>query len=248
MRIVGAEHGIAKVQLGEPTSNGYVLLAAEVERRLPLLPRSARKRSLLAQIKHLAHELTRSAQVLEATVFDALIFAPGQGKTLLRKAVADGALTPARFDVVILVRTATPSAAGELLEDPRYVALKDVLSGTANRTYEVAADNVRRIDEVAHQRGVFLFNYFFAQDASQLVPVWEYTAGWFMAKTHLRDSTVLRPLAGQPTQYGIINHASWPNLRRFLPHLIFRRTFKTYVLANFEANGIAAQPIIYRLA
>ncbi|GAA2417322.1 hypothetical protein GCM10010404_89820 [Nonomuraea africana] len=27
---------------------------------------------------------------------------------------------------------------------------------------------------------------------------------------------------------------------------LFRPTFRTFVLANFKANGVAAQPIIYR--
>ncbi|MGW4793288.1 hypothetical protein ACWEPC_12860 [Nonomuraea sp. NPDC004297] len=45
---------------------------------------------------------------------------------------------------------------------------------------------------------------------------------------------------------GVINHASRPNLRTFLPGLIFRPTFRSFVPANFAANGIAAQPIIYR--
>jgi hypothetical protein len=30
--------------------------------------------------------------------------------------------------------------------------------------------------------------------------------------------------------------------------LILRRSFRRFVLATFEANGIAAQPILYRLA
>jgi hypothetical protein len=49
-----------------------------------------------------------------------------------------------------------------------------------------------------------------------------------------------------PTDYSVVNHASWPTLRTFLPKLLFRRTFRSFVLANFKANGVAAQPIIYR--
>ena len=33
-----------------------------------------------------------------------------------------------------------------------------------------------------------------------------------------------------------------------LPSMIFKRTFRTFVLANFEANDVAAMPILYRLA
>jgi hypothetical protein len=34
----------------------------------------------------------------------------------------------------------------------------------------------------------------------------------------------------------------------FLPQLALRRSFRRFVLATFEANNIAAQPILYRLA
>jgi hypothetical protein len=53
-------------------------------------------------------------------------------------------------------------------------------------------------------------------------------------------------MEGEPADYGLINHASWPTLRTFLPSLMFRPTFRSFVLANFKTNGVAAQPIIYR--
>ncbi|MDP4511231.1 hypothetical protein [Nonomuraea turcica] len=56
----------------------------------------------------------------------------------------------------------------------------------------------------------------------------------------------MQPLEDEPADYGLVNHASWPNWRTFLPSLIFRPTFRRFVLTNFKANGIAAQPIIYR--
>ena len=37
-------------------------------------------------------------------------------------------------------------------------------------------------------------------------------------------------------------------MRDVLPSLVFKRTFRTYVLANFEANRVAAMPILYRMA
>lgn len=45
---------------------------------------------------------------------------------------------------------------------------------------------------------------------------------------------------------GIINRASWPSFFAFLPRLIFRPSFRSFVLANFTANQIAAQLMLYR--
>lgn len=57
----------------------------------------------------------------------------------------------------------------------------------------------------------------------------------------------MEPLAGERTDYGIVNHASWPHWRTFFPQLILRPSFRRFVLATFTANHIAAQPILYRL-
>ena len=51
---------------------------------------------------------------------------------------------------------------------------------------------------------------------------------------------------GIRTDNGIINPASWPRFLAFLPSLIFRLRIRSFVLANFAANRIAAQPILYR--
>ncbi|MDP4509234.1 hypothetical protein [Nonomuraea turcica] len=106
---------------------------------------------------------------------------------------------------------------------------------------------IRRLGNVDHsQDHCFLFNYFYADDRETLLKVWEYTAGWFQAKTALPNSALMQPLEGESADYGLVNHASWPNWRTFLPSLILRPTFRSFVLANFKANGVAAQPIIDR--
>jgi hypothetical protein len=180
---------------------------------------------------------------LQANLFDAQLAPPGSGHALLRKR----GVTPARFDVVVLAETVDVNSAAALRDDPVFGRLRQRLTALAARTYEVTARNVRRIADVDHdQPSVFFFNFFYADDPRRLVPVWEDTAGWFVAKTALPDSTVLEPLPGEPADYGIINHASWPHFRTFLPDLILRPSFRRFVLATFAATGIAAQPILYR--
>jgi hypothetical protein len=131
--------------------------------------------------------------------------------------------------------------------DAAYREMVSVIEGAARNTYLVAAGNAARIADVDHRQDHwFLFNYFHCDDAQTVYDVWEYTAGWFQNRTALPDSTLMRPLDGEPIDHSVINHASWPTLRTFLPSLLFRPTFRSFVLANFKANGVAAQPIIYR--
>lgn len=232
-------------QLIPPNGAGYLLLAATVDRRLPFLPNSRRKKALLAMLSDDVCALAQLPSVTQAHVFDARLVAPGMGHDLLRE--RSTSVTPARFDVVVLIETVDPAGALALRDDAVYSAMKSRLAAAAIRTYEIAARNIRRIADVDHdQPSVFLFNFFYADDAQRLISVWEDTAGWFVAKTALPDSTVFEPLAGEADEYGIINHASWPHFRTFLPHLLFRPSFRRFVLATFAANAVAAQPILYR--
>ena len=123
------------------------------------------------------------------------------------------------------------------------------------RVMVVVGSNARRIaptGDVDHTRdGVFLFNYFIADKLEQNLKIWEYTAGWFSDQTGLDNSTLIVPEADTDPKtcpHSVINHCRWDSLKDVLPSLLFKRSFKTFVLDNFEANNTAATPILYRLA
>jgi hypothetical protein len=80
--------------------------------------------------------------------------------------------------------------------------------------------------------------------AMVLIPLWEYTAGRFQHETHLDNSTVLRSTQVDASQYILINHCRWNHLWNVLPSLVFKRSFRDYVLAHFEANDTAPLPIL----
>jgi hypothetical protein len=244
MRIVN-EHLATKARMLPPDDCGYLLLAAEVDPRARFQRHRPAKRQLLAHAKAWSLALAKRADVVEATVFRAVLVAPGEGTKLLKARA--GRVHHARYDVVILLRTTSVQAAQALRNDPDYTALAQAVAETASYTMQIVARNTVRLGDVDHRPDhVFLFNYFYADDDADLIPVFAYTAGWFQAKTGLPNSTLLQPLEKEPTDNGIINHASWPGFPAFLPSLIFRPTFRRFVLANFAANHIAAQPILYR--
>jgi len=244
MEIVLPQGEGPKAPLQSPSGAGYLLLAGNVDRRAPLLPRSRTKRALVNAVSQSLAELAQSDTVVYADLFVARLVAPGEGDKLLRRR----GLSPARFDVVLLIQTVDPAGAVDLRAHPAYRELRRQITGAARHVFEVAGRNVRRIADVEHTKAsVYLFNYFYADDAKRLIPVWEYTAGWFVTNTALPDSEVIEPLAGERADFGIINHASWPRWSTFLPKLIFLPSFRRFVLGTFAANGIAAQPILYRL-
>jgi hypothetical protein len=179
-------------------------------------------------------------------VFDALVIPPGRGEFIEKRS---GEVHVARFDLAVLVETASPEAADALGASPVYAEMERSVRKAAAFTHRIAATNAKRIGRVDHGRqGVFLFNYFFADDTAQNLAVWEYTAGWFQQETGLDNSTVLLPSDGEPSGYNIINHCRWDRLQDVLPSLVFKESFRTYVLANFAANRVAAMPILYRMA
>lgn len=253
MRIVNEHLNPAPAELEPPTPTGYLLLAAEIDRRPMVLPGSRAKSRLLAELKAAAAALPAACDgaVVRATAFRGfahLVF--GENHRLLRRAVAAGRLRArARYDVVILVETVSPRAAEELRDHPAYRRLATRVGSAARRTFEFAAGSPRSMGDVdAARPGVFLFNFFYGDDERDLVPVWEYTAGWWNVATGLDNSRVLAPLDTEPRDYGIVNHCRWDRLRDVAPKMLFRSSFRRFVLANFAANRISAQPALYRLA
>jgi hypothetical protein len=234
-----------KAKLVEPTRSGYLLLAAEVDRRPMFLPNSRNKRALIREIKEFLPLLRADERVLEAVAFDGLL-APARPGEILKDRPA---VPIARFDVALLVETSSPETAADLEQDQLWTTVRRTVEARSRRSYRLRAHNVRRMGPVDHGRdGVFLFNYFFADRTDLNLAAWQYTAGWFRDQTGLDNSTVLLPDASSEPSYKLINHARWDRLWNVLPALIFKRSFHTYVLRHFSANGVAAMPVLYRLA
>jgi hypothetical protein len=246
LRIVNEHVRFPRVSLVDPAPSVYLHIAAEVDKRPPFLWNSAKKKRLIADCKRWCERLEQEPGVVSAVVFDALLIAPGRGRFIEKR--RDQAHV-ARFDLAVLIETEGAEVARRIQTSAAYSEMEQAIRRAASYTHAIAATNVKRIDAVDHDRpGVFLFNYFFADSTEQNLAVWEYTAGWFQKETGLDNSTVLLPTDAQASQYNIINHCRWDKLVDVLPSLIFKRTFRTYVLANFEANDVAAMPILYRVA
>jgi hypothetical protein len=179
-----------------------------------------------------------------AHVFAARIVPPGRGAFLKQRPQ----IRPARFDLVLLVECDSPEAARSQSDSAAWQALVAEVAPLARRSAAFTASNIRRIGPVDHTRpGIFLFNWFYADDLNQNLAVWEYTAGWFTDQTGLDNSTVLAPEPGQGADWPIVNHCRWDGAGDILPALIFKRSFRRYVLAHFLANRTAAMPVLYRM-
>ncbi len=231
-------------RLSTPDTAGYLLIAAEIGHWAgPFASPSRRRRELLDRIAGHCATLGRRPDVIEAVAFRAALRPPGEGAEILARA----GIRPARHDLAVLIRTSDTAALEAVQDDAAYRALVADVERCARDVHLLTAANAARIADVDHRGDRwFLFNFFYGEDTDTVYDVWEYTAGWFQTHTALPDSTLLRPLSAGTDGYRIVNHASWPRLRTFLPALLFHPGFRRFVLANFKANGVAAQPIIYR--
>lgn len=236
----------AKARLIQPAGSGYVLLAAEVDAH-PLLWPSRTKRSLVDECLRWCEAARREPGVLEAVTFNAVLFPPTGEPGFLRR--RRDQYHRARFDLVVLVETDSVERAERLFDSASFRFLEARMRNEAGHVYVVAASNALRIGAVDHKRnGVFLFNYFYADSLAQNLAVWEYTAGWFQKETGLDNSAVLAPVDPDLSQYTLINHCRWDGLADVLPSLVFKRSFRDFVLAHFDANDTAPMPILYKLA
>lgn len=248
LQIVGPRDQFPKVTLIEPTETGYLMLALEVDRRPPIgfFVESEKKTRLIAELKAFAQRALTDPTVVEATVFKALLIPPGRGALLKERPH----VAVARFDLVLLVEFVTLEAAQSFRDSASWSETLTMAAEGARKTLSVAASNARRIGPVDHTRdGVFLFNYFYADSLDINLKVWKYTAGWFQDQTGLDNSTLFLPEGDdEDIPYTVINHCRWEKLSDILPSLVFNRTFRPFVLANFEKNSTAAMPVLYRLA
>ena len=116
--------------------------------------------------------MTPLRRVVRTTVFKGFArLIIGENHRLLQPA-ADSRLERARYDLVVLVEATTPIGAADLRHDPHYQRLAMRVKSTARRTFELVTHNQRNMGEVdVTLPGVFLFNFFYAEDARRLVPV-----------------------------------------------------------------------------
>src|SRR5919198_1767485 len=211
LKIVNPDPAYAAVKLVEPAARGYIHVAAEVRpRRLPFLqrlPAGREKSALLGRLTELARQLEDLETVEKVTSFDALAIAPARSAYLKER--GDTIRVP-RFDIVVLIETTSPAVIREVQSTPLYDALLAALRSQAKRLHVMAARNAKRVGNVDKTRqGLFLFNYFVADDARVMLRLWDYLAGWYAVETGLDNSTLLVPLEGERSDYLAIDHARW---------------------------------------
>jgi len=247
LRIVNPGPRYAPARLIEPTTYGYIHIAARLQPRpLPFWPSGRKKAALLARLKKLARRLEQHAAVREVTLFDALAIPPFGRLPYIRE--HRDRIHQARFDVAVLVELESPAAANEVRQAADFQALLGTLRSRTADLHLFAARNAKRIGDVDHRRkDTFLFNHFVADDAGVMLDLWDHLAGWYTAETGLDNSELLVPLEDERSDYLAVNHASW---HERLPRVMWRQFAKrflwSYVQANLEANHVGAMPVLYR--
>ena len=247
MKIVNSHLKFPKAKLIDPNTKGYIHIAVEADySSFPFfLSASKTKKEILGKANQLLTGIKKQEGVQAVSLFKAAIMPPARQAYL--DSIKDK-IHVAKFDVAILIETKNIETAKKVREDENLRQLLEYFEKHASFTHVAVMKNARRIAEVDKSRpGIFLFNYFFAEDPNEIFPVWEYTAGWFTTNTALDNSTLLKPLDGQNSKYSVINHCRWDRLSYVLPRLMLMKTVRSYVGENFTANNIASMPILYRL-
>ncbi len=242
--IVNAKPRYRPAALVEPPGFGYLLLSADVEPptgRRPFPGSSAIKTALLGRLKSAAADLARVDAVKRATVYRTVLAPPPAG-------YARKVEHPARFDVTVLVETTSPDDLPALQTSEPYAQLRKELDTEATRVDAMPARCVKCIADVDKTRpGLFLFNYFVAEDTDVALKLWDHLTGWFMTETGIDNSTVLQPT--DRSQYAFVNHARWDyGVPRLWLRMFTKPSFWSFVQKNLNENHTASMPILCRLA
>ena len=248
LKIVNTDLNFPEVCLKPPLSTGFIIIAAEIDKKNSFFGESKTKKLLLKNLKILIKEFKNHTDIIECDIFKATLFPPGRNGKYLKK-INKKNIIHTKFDVVLLIETLTPKIINRIKKSNIFYKIENLFKNLSSFHYVYDAKNSKRIDNVNHKKkGVFLFNFFVAKDVTINLDVWEYTAGWFQYHTKLDNSTLFESTKSSKKTYSVINHCRWNSFINILPYLIFKKTFKTYVLNNFEANNVSAIPILYKLA
>jgi hypothetical protein len=223
----------------DPPPYGYVHLGASVEPpkgRAPFPGRSRHKKELLSRLSSLAVRLAELPEVVRATVYRARLIPP-----------LGGPGAAASFDVAVLVETTSPATLDIVCASEAYSEIERTLQEASSRLHVMRATCIRSINDVAKDgRGTYLFNHFVTEvSTDQAVALWERLAGWYAVETDLDNSTLLAPTGGD-LDFVFVNHARWDHgLAWVMLKQLGKRTFRTFVLANLEANRTRSLPVLY---
>ena len=245
LQLIGPTDKFPPAKLVDPPTRGYIHLGAVVEPpsgRAPFARTSERKTQLLERLKTFAQDLADQDEVDKVTVYDAILMPPPAGYARRH------GVHHARYDVVALIETVSPEVIGQVQETEPYRVLHDALVAAATDVHVMAARCTRSLGDVDKSRpGLFLFNYFVAEDADLALSVWEHVSGWFTKQSGLDNSTLLQPI--DKSDYVFVNHARWDyGLPRLMLQQLAKPSFRSYVLTNLLVNRTGAMPVFYHLA
>jgi hypothetical protein len=235
LEIVNPQPKYAKVTLIQPPPLGYLHVAAAVDPprwRTPFPARSPQKAALLTRLRSLApvgapwhrregHRLPRR---------------PGRAARRHRQAAGD---PPRPLRRRRAHRDDSPAVLGEVQTAEPCKLLVEAVTEAATDVHVMTARCPKGVGDVDMTRhGLFLFNYFVADDAAVALQLWDYLAGWYAVETGLDNSTLLEPL--RDADYVFVNHARWDySLPHFLLRQLTKPSFRTYLLATCRPTGPA---------
>ena len=251
LNIVNPDPRYERAQLLEPNTLGYILLECTVvPAKQPFVLPSSGRSELIGQLKEIARRLSRTEEVVDVHVFRSVVVPPGAKFFEYVKEHPDD-VTPANFDVLVLIQTSSTTTARGLLAHPEFTALAAAMREHATKLNVLMAHNGKRLGDVDLTRmdDLYLFNHFVGEDREVVRELWDYLADWYVKETGLQNSLGLVPVDDTQSDYAIVNFASWDDsLLGHFARSVGKPSFWKYIKANLDANMAASMPVYCRLA
>jgi len=224
-----------------PPGYGYLLIGASIAPPVgpPFVRRHPTRQRVLDELPARLAEARGIDAVERATAYRAVLMPPARPPSWRPT------LEPPRYDVACLVETTSPNALDSVAAAPAVAAIDDLLRTPASATLVMRATCIRALADVDKRPdGIYLFNFWAAEDARVALEVWDHLAPWFQARTGLQNSTVLQPTGDDA--FALVNHARWDrSLVRIAADQFLRPSFYTFVRRNLATNHISVYPTLY---
>lgn len=213
---------------GEPLSSSFVYAAWSIDplRAGPFVRSSAVRAQQIDKIRGVALELAQRPAVEGVHVFESSFIPPLPGMPT--------------YDVAMVVRARTSEGAVDIRDDAQLQEL--------NPATVFSATNAARFGDTENPgSGVnILLNHFAGPpDRSAAVDTWRQISRWYVTKTGVDNSTLLRAEENAP--YVVVNYARLPGgVIPFMLQQVLRPSFHRYVRTRLKEHRLTSLPLFVR--
>ena len=140
LKIVNTHLNFPKVTLKSPLNTGFIIIAAEIDKKNSFFGESKTKKLLLKDVKLLLKKFKNHTNIKECTIFKAVLFPPGRNGEYFKKINQEN-IIHTKFDVVLQIETSSPNKINRIKKNNIFRKIENLFKNLSSFHYIYNAKN-----------------------------------------------------------------------------------------------------------